>query len=244
MTNIGKTKMKRGRPATGRDPSVTIRLPEDLQIYIDRQAAVRAISRSEMIRMMVEESALTNLPGGIPKSRTAYHEAGHAVIARVLGVEVFKASVKPSYGKKPSRGRVLHEGLTARGTQRRYFNTPRKLIASILIAMAGRAAEDVLIGFPSDGGDNGDVKNIEKWLSRVGDRARFEKRFRKMSHMLVWRHADAIRRVAAHLVDSETLKQDQIDRLISNSEKRASPALCMCCKGGISLHDDAIRYLV
>jgi Arc/MetJ-type ribon-helix-helix transcriptional regulator len=48
-------KPKRGRPATGRDPFVGIRLPapllEDIQVWSDRH---EASSRSEAIRRLVE----------------------------------------------------------------------------------------------------------------------------------------------------------------------------------------------
>ncbi len=50
----GKTK-KRGRPATGRDPSVTIRLPASLLEWLDAKADN---GRSEVIRRLLEESRL------------------------------------------------------------------------------------------------------------------------------------------------------------------------------------------
>jgi hypothetical protein len=52
---IGKT-AKRGRPATGRDPSVTIRLPASLIEWIDGRADS---GRSDLIRRLLEESRLS-----------------------------------------------------------------------------------------------------------------------------------------------------------------------------------------
>src|SRR3954471_10299305 len=51
-----KTKKKRGRPATGRDPVTAIRLPEDLRVRVEAWAAKLGDtpSRSEAIRRLVE----------------------------------------------------------------------------------------------------------------------------------------------------------------------------------------------
>src|SRR3954469_1334992 len=51
-----KTKRKRGRPATGRDPVTAIRLPEDLRVRVEAWAAKQwdTPSRSEAIRRLVE----------------------------------------------------------------------------------------------------------------------------------------------------------------------------------------------
>lgn len=57
MPVIGKTEKKpRGRPATGRDPSITVRLPAALLEWIDGEAAKRGAGRSETIRRLIEKS--------------------------------------------------------------------------------------------------------------------------------------------------------------------------------------------
>jgi len=45
---------KRGRPATGRDPTITVRLPVELVYRVELWAAARKITRSEAIRAMCE----------------------------------------------------------------------------------------------------------------------------------------------------------------------------------------------
>jgi predicted DNA binding CopG/RHH family protein len=46
---------KRGRPYSGgRDPSVTIRLPEEMLAIIDAKSAEEGTGRSEAIRRLVE----------------------------------------------------------------------------------------------------------------------------------------------------------------------------------------------
>jgi hypothetical protein len=47
-------KKRRGRPATGRDPHVTARMPQSIIDQIERWAASNDASRSEAIRRLVE----------------------------------------------------------------------------------------------------------------------------------------------------------------------------------------------
>ena len=47
-------KPKRGRPATGRDPFVGIRLPETMLEAIEARSVQEGTSRSEAIRRLVE----------------------------------------------------------------------------------------------------------------------------------------------------------------------------------------------
>ncbi|MPZ31453.1 MAG: ribbon-helix-helix protein, CopG family [Rhodospirillales bacterium] len=43
-------KRRPGRPATGVDPLVTVRLPAEMIAALDQRAAAEAVSRSEIIR--------------------------------------------------------------------------------------------------------------------------------------------------------------------------------------------------
>jgi hypothetical protein len=45
---------RRGRPATGRDPLIGVRLPPELIAALDDRAAVLGISRSEALRRLME----------------------------------------------------------------------------------------------------------------------------------------------------------------------------------------------
>jgi Ribbon-helix-helix protein, copG family len=47
-------KKVRGRPATGKDPHVTARMPNDLIVQVEAWAAANDTSRSEAIRRLVE----------------------------------------------------------------------------------------------------------------------------------------------------------------------------------------------
>jgi len=50
------TPKKRGRPATGKDPHVSMRLPADLIAAIDKAAKAEGVSRSEKIRALIEKA--------------------------------------------------------------------------------------------------------------------------------------------------------------------------------------------
>lgn len=66
-TSIAVKPKKRGRPATGRDPLVGIRLPPSVIESIDAWAAERGVNRSEAIRAMImaalEAGGLSGEPG-------------------------------------------------------------------------------------------------------------------------------------------------------------------------------------
>ena len=49
-----KVRPKRGRPATGKDPLISARFPEELTTAIDAWATANDTSRSEAIRRLVE----------------------------------------------------------------------------------------------------------------------------------------------------------------------------------------------
>jgi Arc/MetJ-type ribon-helix-helix transcriptional regulator len=56
VKSISVHQKKRGRPATGRDPAITVRLPVALVSAIDRWGAKNSFSRSEAIRRLLEEA--------------------------------------------------------------------------------------------------------------------------------------------------------------------------------------------
>jgi hypothetical protein len=52
---IPKKKRPRGRPATGRDPVRTVRLPDELIVEVDRWGRERELTRSKAIRALIEQ---------------------------------------------------------------------------------------------------------------------------------------------------------------------------------------------
>jgi hypothetical protein len=51
--SIPVTPKRRGRPATGRDPHITARLPEEMIRDLDRLAHQKGVTRSEILRDLV-----------------------------------------------------------------------------------------------------------------------------------------------------------------------------------------------
>ena len=84
------------------------------------------------------------------RRRTAYHEAGHALVAAVLpeSDKVHKVTITP-------RGRAM--GLTWYLPEERFGHTKEEFKARIAAAMGGRAAEDVVLSEFSTGASN-DIK--------------------------------------------------------------------------------------
>jgi Ribbon-helix-helix protein, copG family len=63
--SIKVTPKKRGRPATGRNPFLTARVPQELIDALEAWAVANEISRSEAIRRLLE------LGMGVPKRKSS-----------------------------------------------------------------------------------------------------------------------------------------------------------------------------
>lgn len=67
---------------------------------------------------------------------TAYHEAGHAVVAAVLGGEVLQVTIEPDHLEDPTR-----DGDTQVRWHRRRYTASQLVHCEILTVLAGPAAE-------------------------------------------------------------------------------------------------------
>jgi ATP-dependent Zn protease len=154
---------------------------------------------------------------------TAYHEAGHAVIGRVLALVCEDASIKADYDSAghaiTAEPEVCQIEWQKRGKRRHPLGNP-VLHARIITFMAGAEAEVCLLG-KTQGGDSDDrdeIKLMAEELSRDplpwGGR---EARLRTMTRMLVRRHKDRIERVVAALLAKEALSAEQLDKLVGRS---------------------------
>ncbi|WP_371851724.1 MULTISPECIES: ribbon-helix-helix protein, CopG family [Rhodoplanes] len=65
---VYQKKRGRGRPATGRDPLLSARVPDAVRERVDRYAAERGITRSEAVRELLE-TALDLRPSGAMLAR-------------------------------------------------------------------------------------------------------------------------------------------------------------------------------
>ena len=155
--------------------------------------------------------------------RTAIHEAGHAVVARVLGLASGQATIVPKFDLEEaghhinrSPWRTLYDW-EKRGLLHR---TVRSAVRGRIMAyMAGAEAEIEFVG-ACEGGDSDDRDKIEEMADSSDsyltpeEWKRYEPRMRRQTRRLVRRHRAKIERLASALMDCETLQPEQIDRII------------------------------
>lgn len=106
----------------------------------------RALTYDDVIQaQLITEVGLAHEVGYHPdeRRRVATHEAGHALLATLLGREVRVASI---LRRGASLGLVAHDD-----AEERHLKTPSELKDLIVIAMAGRAAEIQEFGEASSG---------------------------------------------------------------------------------------------
>ena len=162
--------------------------------------------------------------------RFATHEAGHAVIARVLTMVGFSATIKSDVGRDGSpmsaHTAMEHPWGCEREWQLRgkVRSANAKFHASIIADMAGREAEVEILGARrsgrgTDSRDRRHIISIARGCLALGPAQwpRIEARFRAMTRMLIRRHRDRIERVADALLVDGTLSGEQIDKLVGRS---------------------------
>jgi hypothetical protein len=159
------------------------------------------------------------------KQATAYHEAGHAVVGRVLGLTCGGASIVPDvidgsagHAITPDPHRSIDDW-EARGRWR-YVSMLR---AQIMTLMAGREAEIECLGAHA-GGDGSDQAEAASHLDETcppavssdpeEDRNRFEVRLRARTRGVARRHLRAIDAVAHALLRADKLSAHEIDEIV------------------------------
>jgi ATP-dependent Zn protease len=184
-----------------------------------------------MIRRLIEESRL-GVPGEIRRIRTAFHEAGHAVVARALGIPIHVATIVP--GDK-SLGHVLTETLDTTigrligGGETGIRRASAGLEGRIVYLMAGRQAEKMVLGFDhNDRGDRSDnrkiLKTVKEWYGWRGPR-RMEalKEIRATTdHIVTIDFSKSIKAVARSLLAKNTLAGIEVDRIMRKTKERLS----------------------
>jgi ATP-dependent Zn protease len=152
---------------------------------------------------------------------TAYHEASHAVIARVLTLACDSATIEPD---ADSAGHsICHDPWACiyqwekRGKVR---GDTAVWHARIIAFMAGGEAEAELLGLtaPGDGEDRRQIEQMaEQFGLDEGRRNKVETRLRAMTRILIRRHKGRIERVAKALLARTTLSADELDNLVGKS---------------------------
>ncbi len=142
----------------------------DLENLVNEAALLAARHNKDKIEMADFEEAKDKVMMGLErksmilseeeKRTTAYHEAGHALVARLLpGTDpVHKVTIIP-------RGRAL--GLTQQLPQDERHTYPKEyLLNNIAILMGGRAAEEIVFGHQTTGASN-DIERATQLARRM-----------------------------------------------------------------------------
>ena len=178
----------------------------------------------------------------------AYHEAGHAVMSHLMGdvMPVQKATIV-------SRGQALGYTLNM-PSEDRYLHTREELIDTMKVLLAGRAAEQIVFGRVTNGAandlervtalaramvfeygmsdgamsrtmraDNYALSEETKSL-RDHEQARLTDEAYSEAVRLLQKHRAGLDRVAAALLDKETLVRSEIEEILSDvqPDSRAS----------------------
>ncbi len=136
-----------------------------IENIVNQSAIIALRKESEFItEKMIEQAILDNIAGGEMSKkpmkpelikRIAYHEAGHAVIGYHLDVgEIGGVSIVP---RADALGMVFFDT----DDDRLALSTERELSAQMMVALAGRASEEVFLGCISTGA-SGDLESCTK----------------------------------------------------------------------------------
>lgn len=164
-----------------------------------------------------------------PKN-VAIHEAGHAVIGRVLGLRCGATTIVADH--ETAGHSIIEDPMETfqewendfrkqvfEGGEPNYRNLSTAYIGSIIAKMAGAEAEVVIIGH-CEGGDGNDRREIskmfdsgyteippERWM-------RYEARMRHQTRRLIRRHRAKIEQIAEALLSRKTLQPEEIDEIV------------------------------
>jgi len=179
----------------------------------------------------------------------AYHEAGHAVMSHLVGNQPEKATI---IARGTTLGSELHLP-----EEERYLETKEELLDWMVMALSGRAAEEIVFGRVTNGAAN-DLEKVTQiaramifeWgmgdsvtsrtmradnyaLSEETKRLRDTEQARLTdtayaeSLRLLAKHRPVLDRVAASLLEKETLDRDELAALFegTEAESRSSDAV-------------------
>jgi cell division protease FtsH len=153
------------------------------------------------------------------RKRTAYHEAGHAVVAAASGhsEQVHRVSIL-------ARSRSL--GATTVQDAERAVLTRSELVAQITVALGGVAAEELVFGEPSTGAED-DVERATDLAVDIVSRYGMDSRIGRVR--LAGKAADAFLggEVPLRSISGTTHQEmdDEIKRIVSDAEARAADLL-------------------
>jgi ATP-dependent Zn protease len=156
--------------------------------------------------------------------RTAYHEAGHAVVHRVAGMVCREASIVPDYksmcgGHAIAADPWLIYDAWERRSKRRGHDFESILVGRIIGYMAGREAEIIAFGEHQDR-DGDDLLQIGLMAEAADLSVAYLERLRLKVRPLLRRHWHKVEVVVEALLVRKTLTGPEIDAII---EKVTTP---------------------
>ncbi|MEJ5347215.1 MAG: ATP-dependent zinc metalloprotease FtsH [Desulfosoma sp.] len=204
----------------------------DLENLVNEAALLAARRNKDKIEMADFEEAKDKVMMGLErksmilseeeKRTTAYHEAGHALVARLLpGTDpVHKVTIIP-------RGRAL--GLTQQLPQDERHTYPKEyLLNSIAILMGGRAAEEIVFGHQTTGASN-DIERATQLARRMVCEWGMSERMGPLSFGKMEDQVFLGREIVQHHRDYSEQTAIQIDqevrRLVEENYKKAKDLL-------------------
>lgn len=145
---------------------------------------------------------------------TAYHEAGHAVVATLLGFQFQHVTIAPD---EDYLGSVLYERYTM------FLNVGHRAYAKdlrdyLVANRAGPLAEERHTGHWNEDGASSDDQHFWSMLWRMyGERQdRHARDLTRQARQLVSAHWPSIERVARALIEEKTIQFDAVERLIQS----------------------------
>jgi len=226
---------------------------------ICNEAAIAAGREARRSIMMADfDYALERVIAGLQQRRVvtdkekrilAYHEGGHALVSHLVGNQPEKATI---VARGSALGYVLHLP-----EEERYLQTKEELLDWMVVALAGRAAEELVFGRVTNGAAN-DLEKVTQiaramifeWgmgesvtsrtvradnyaLSEQTKRVRDEEQARITdsayveAQRLLAKHRTALDRVAAALLEKETLTREELEEMFAGvePESRSSEAV-------------------
>lgn len=179
---------------------------------------------------MKKDGSHSNVPAGekLPEAifsltATAWHEAGHAVMAVSLGRPIEKVTISPA--QVQTGGSRLGACKIQKG---RTKPSSDQLEDEVLILLAGMVAESRFTGRYCTAGAAQDLRNVERLLStRARNERHLERLVRRMldkaEHLLGEQgHAEAVESIAQELLRKVTISGRAVRHLFEQAVRRSS----------------------
>jgi len=150
---------------------------------------------------------------------TAYHQAGHAVVGRILRLPCGGAALAQGRTADVGHAVIVDPWLAANNwweVLEKQRPIEAAFRATIIALMAGREAELAILGyeFYDRQAERRDIERMGLYLHRNGGWGRYRSRLNRRAHGLVRRHRPKIERVAKVLNVKGMLTADEIDVLV------------------------------